>query len=127
MIRLDDVRVNQIGDELGFADEILDEHLLGRETRPNDFDGDPFDEFLRAVLLGLIDDAHAALKDFAGDFVVKFVLDCEQRHARMLENWPVKSSPTRRHPKNNAIYFCFLLARIRGNPLIPLKSHDFCN
>jgi hypothetical protein len=101
--------MDQVGDQFGLADEIFDEHLLGRETRPDDFDGHPFDEILRAVLLGLIDDAHAALKDFAGDFVVKFVLDCEQRHARMLENWAVKSSPARRRWKIMQFIFVFCL------------------
>ena len=93
MVGLDNVRVDQVGDELGLADEILDEHLLAREIGPDDFDGDALDEILRAVLFGFIDNAHAALKDFAGDFVAKFVLDCEQRHARMLENWPCEVKP----------------------------------
>ena len=31
MVGLDDVRVDQVGDELGLADEILDEHLLAGE------------------------------------------------------------------------------------------------
>ena len=30
MIGLDDVGVDQVGDELGLADEIFDEHLLAR-------------------------------------------------------------------------------------------------
>ncbi len=93
MISLDDVRVDQVGDELGLADEILDEHLLAREIGTNDLDGHALDEVARAVLLGFIDDAHAALKNFADDFVAKFALDCEQRHRRMVENWPLKSSP----------------------------------
>jgi hypothetical protein len=51
MIRLDDVRVDQVGDELGLADEILDEHLLAREIGADDLDGHAFDEIARAVLL----------------------------------------------------------------------------
>ena len=53
MIGLDDVRVDQVGDELGLADEVLDEHLLAGEIRADDFDGHALDEFARAVLLGL--------------------------------------------------------------------------
>ena len=93
MIGLDDVRVDQIRDELGLADEILDEHLLAGEIRADDLDGDALDEIARAVLLAFIDDAHAALKNFADDLVAKFVLDGEQRHARMVGNRPLMSSP----------------------------------
>ena len=32
MIGLDDVGVDQVGDELGLADEVLDEHLLARRN-----------------------------------------------------------------------------------------------
>ena len=111
MIGLDDVRVDQVGDELGLADEILDEHLLAGEVRADDLDGHALDEIARAVLLGLINDAHAALKNLAGDFVAKFVLDGEQRHAGMVENYPVKSSPAVRHLEKMLIFLSFLLAR----------------
>ena len=33
MIGLDDVGVDQVGDELGLADEVLDEHLLAGVIR----------------------------------------------------------------------------------------------
>jgi hypothetical protein len=84
MIGLDDVRVDQIGDELGLADEILDEHLLARVMGADDLDGDALGKIARAVLLGFIDNPHAALKDFADDFVVKLALDGEKRHWRMV-------------------------------------------
>ena len=84
MIGLDDVRVNQIGDKLGLADEILDKHLLARVMGADDLDGDALGEITSAVLLGFIDDSHAALKDFADDFVAKIALDCEQCHGRMV-------------------------------------------
>ena len=118
MIGLDDVRVDQIGDELGLADEILDEHLLAGETGPDDFDGHAFDEIARAVLLALIDDAHAALKNLAGDFVAKFVLDGEQRHTWMVENCAVKSSPAIRLPEEICNYFDFFACTI------PAKSFN---
>ena len=84
MIGLDDVRVDQIGDELGLADEILDEHLLARVMGADDLDGDALGEIARAVLLGFIDNPHAALKDFADDFVLKLALNGEERHGRMV-------------------------------------------
>jgi hypothetical protein len=84
MVGLDDVRVDQIGDELGLADEILDEHLLARVMGADDLDGDALDEITRTVLLGFIDNPHAALKDFADDFVVKLALNGEERHGRMV-------------------------------------------
>ena len=78
MIGLDDVGVDQVRDQLGFADEIIDELFLVGVILANDFDGDAFDEFARAVLLGFVNDAHAAFKNLADDFVAKFVLDCEE-------------------------------------------------
>ena len=66
------------------SDEILDEHLLARVMGADDLDGDAFDEIARAFLLGFIDNPHAALKDFADDFVVKLALNCEECHGRMV-------------------------------------------
>jgi hypothetical protein len=86
LVSLDDVGMDQIGHKLGFTDEILDEHLLAREAWTDDFNGNAFYKITRAVLLAFIDDTHPALKNFAGDFVTKFVLDREQRHSLMLEN-----------------------------------------
>jgi hypothetical protein len=36
------------------------------------------------VLLGFIDNPHAALKDFADDFIVKLTLNREECHGRMV-------------------------------------------
>ena len=80
------------------AVEILDEHLLARVVRPDDFDGDALDEIPGAVLLRLIDDAHATLENFPGDVIAEFVLDGEERHARMVGNCLVKSSPAHGNP-----------------------------
>ena len=84
MIGLDNVRVDQVGDELGLADEILDEHLLARVIGADDLDGNALHEIARAVLLGFINDAHAALKNFADDFVAELALDRKECHARMV-------------------------------------------
>ena len=84
VVGLDDVRVDQVGDELGLADEVLDEQLLAGVIRADDLDGHALDEVARAVLLGFIDDAHAALKNLADDLVAELALDGEQRHARMV-------------------------------------------
>ena len=71
VVGLDDVGVDQVRDELGLADEILDEGLLAGVVGADDLDGDAFDEVARAVLLGLVDDAHAALENLADDFVTE--------------------------------------------------------
>ncbi len=47
---------------------------LGRMT----LDRHALYEIPRAMLFTLINNPHAALKNFAGDFVMKIVLDCEQ-------------------------------------------------
>ena len=80
MIRLDDVGVDQVRHQLGFADEIIDELLLVGVILAHDLDRDALDEFARAVLLGFIDNAHAAFENLADDVVAKFVLDCEESH-----------------------------------------------
>ena len=114
MIGLDDVRVDQVGDELGLADEILDEHLLAGEIGADDLDGDALDEIARAVLLGFIHNAHAALKNLADDFVAKLVLDGEERHARMVGNCPAKSSPAPSALKRTANFLCFFACTTRA-------------
>jgi hypothetical protein len=112
MVGLDDVRVDQVGDQLGLADEILDEHLLAGEIRADDLDGHALDEVARAVLLGFIHDAHAALKNFADDFVAEFVLDGEERHAdgRKLPR-EVKPRLGGQNGGKACNFFVFLLAR----------------
>ncbi len=107
LVGLDDVRVNQVGDELGLADKILEEHFLAGEIGADDFDGDAFDKSARAVLLGFIHDAHAALKNFADDFIAEFVLDGEKRHARMVGNCPAMSSLAAAWQRKNRIFFDF--------------------
>jgi hypothetical protein len=47
------------------------------------------------VLFGFIDDAHAALKNLADDFIPKVVIYAEQGHPRMVENIPALSSPAK--------------------------------
>ena len=84
MIGLDDVRMDQIGNELGLADEILDEHLLAGVIGADDLDGHALHEITRAVLLGFINDPHAALKNFADDLVAKLALNRKKCHGRMV-------------------------------------------
>src|SRR5674476_1554511 len=86
--------MDQIGHQLGFADEVLDELPLVGIVLADHLDGDALDEFARAELLGLIDNPHAALDDQAHDLVAELVLDCEQDHAAMLLEREVKSSPS---------------------------------
>ena len=125
MVGLDDVRVDQVGDELGLADEVLDEHLLARVIRADDLDGDALDEIARAVLLGLIHDAHAALKNFADDFVAKIALDGEQRHAAMVEKAAEVKPRCRMPEKNGEFFVIFLLARIPQRFLIASSHMTF--
>ena len=92
MVGLDDVGVNQIGDQLRFPDEIVDELLLVGVVLADDFNGHAFDEIAGAELLGFIHDAHAAFVNLAHDFVAELVLDGEEGHAEMLNVWLWKSS-----------------------------------
>jgi hypothetical protein len=82
---LGDVGVDEVSDQLGLADEVLDEHLLAGEMLADDFHGDAFDEGAGAMLFGFVDDAHATFEDFPCDFVTELTLDGEQRiHVSML-------------------------------------------
>jgi hypothetical protein len=93
MISLNDIRVDQVRHELGFADKILDESLLVRVTLANHFDGDAFDEIARAVLLGFVHDAHPTLKNLAGDVVSELALDGEKRsHSADKVTWKISAS-----------------------------------
>ena len=114
MVGLDDVRMDQVGDEFGLADEVLNEHLLAREIGPYDLDGDTLDKLARAMLLGFVHDAHAALKYLADDLVAEFVLDGKQRHERMVGNCRPMSSPPVRPFKipDNFLFFRLLETRI---------------
>lgn len=85
MIGLDDVGMDQVRDQLGFANEIIDELFLVGVILPNNFHGDALDKFARATLFGFVDDPHAAFENFSNDFVPEFVLDSEQAsHGSML-------------------------------------------
>ena len=90
---MDDVRIDQIRHKLGFADEVLDELLLVGVVLANHLDRDPLHEFTRAVLLGFIDDSHAAFEYLAHDLVAKLVLNGEEGHASMLVKRGLMSSP----------------------------------
>ena len=92
MIRLHDVRVDQIRNQLGFADEVLNELLLVGIVLPNHFDGDAFDELARAALLGFVHNPHAAFGQLARDLVPKLVLNREEGHALMLRKPSSESS-----------------------------------
>jgi hypothetical protein len=80
VVGLNDVGVDQIRDQLGLADKVVDELLLVGVVLADDLDGDALDELARAVLLGFIDNSHPAFENFSDNIVPKFVLDGEQRH-----------------------------------------------
>jgi len=56
MIGLYDVRVDEVGDQFGFPDEVIDELFLVGVVLPNDFNGDALYEFARAMLLRFVHD-----------------------------------------------------------------------
>src|SRR2546426_685780 len=93
MVGLNNVGVDQVGNEFGFPDKIIDELLLVCVILPNYFDGDAFDEAARAQLLGFVHHTHSAFKNFANDLVMKFVLDGKQGHEAMLIEPTGMSSP----------------------------------
>jgi hypothetical protein len=125
MIRLNNVGVDQVGDELCLTDEIFDEHFLARVVGPDDLDCHPLDEIARTMLFSFIDDPHTALKNLADDVVTKLVLDAEQRHRHMVGNRLAKSSPTRVTPRKTLFFLIFSLARNAHWILIRCKSVDF--
>jgi len=92
MVGLDDVGVDEVGDEFGFADEVFDELLLVGVVLADDFNGEAFDEIAGAMLFGFVDDPHAALENFADDVVVKLVLNGEECHRLMVVKLELKSS-----------------------------------
>ena len=74
MVGLDDVGMDQIGDQLGFANEIGDEFLVVGIVLADNLDRHPFDEIPRALLLGFVNDAHAAFKNLADDVVSQIAI-----------------------------------------------------
>src|SRR6187397_2083448 len=93
MVRLDDVRVDQIRDELGLPDEVIDEGLLIGEILPDHLDRHSFNESARPLLLSLIDNTHASFAELANDLVIEIALDREQPgHAAILRQRNLKSS-----------------------------------
>ena len=95
VISLNDVGVDEVGDELGFADKIFDELFLVGVVLADDFDGDAFDEVARSMLFGFVNDAHSAFENFADNVVAEFVLDGEERHELMVIKLIAKSSGQR--------------------------------
>jgi hypothetical protein len=97
LVGLNDVRVNQISDELRFADEIVDELLLICEGLTNDFDRHALHEIARAMLFGFIHDAHPAFENFADDFVALLGANGEEAcHGRACsENAKSSQAPAR--------------------------------
>ena len=125
LVSLDDVRMDQVRHQLGFAHEILEEHLLAGEVRADNLDRDALDEVARPALLRFIHDAHAALKYFADDFVAEFVLDGEERHAGMVGICPAKSSLAAGLATQNTIFFLFFSLAWRGYWIFTrIKSGD---
>ena len=89
MVGLDDVGVDQVGHQLGLADEILDELLLAGVVLADDLHGHALDKIARAVLLGLVDHAHAAFENLADNLVAELALNGEQRcHADDVPTFP---------------------------------------
>src|SRR5687768_4748683 len=78
MISLNDVGVDEVGDQFRFADKVFDEDLLVGEILANDLDRDALGETASAFLLTFVNNAHPAFAEFAKDFIVKVALDGEQ-------------------------------------------------
>ena len=79
VVSLNDVGVDQVGDESGFADEIVLELFDCRVFFPDQFDGDDFAEISRAELHRFVNQAHSAFRDLSGHLIVEFaedVFDC---------------------------------------------------
>ena len=72
VVRLDDVGVDQIGDESGFADEVFLKLGDGGVLFTDELYGDLLAESTSADLEAFVDDAHAARRDLADEFVGNF-------------------------------------------------------
>ena len=86
MIGLDDIGMDQVGNELGLANEVLDEHLLAGVVGTDDLNSNAFNEVAGAMLLGFENNTHTALKNFADNLVAKVTLNGEQRHTFIVRN-----------------------------------------
>jgi hypothetical protein len=73
VVGLDDVGVDQVGDEPGLPDEILLEFGDRGVLLADQLHGDRLPELPGPVLVGLVHDAHAALRDLADHLVVDLV------------------------------------------------------
>jgi hypothetical protein len=93
MIGLDDVGMNEVGYQLGFADEVFNELFLVGVVLADDFDRQALYELAGAVLLGFVHNTHAAFKNLPDDLVAKLILNGEESHGPMVANRVSKSSP----------------------------------
>src|SRR5688500_2221776 len=78
VIGLNDVGMDEVGDEFCFADKVFNEDLLIGEILANDLDCNTLGETARAFLLTFVNNAHPAFAEFAKDLVVEVALDGEQ-------------------------------------------------
>ena len=72
VVGLDDVGVDQVGDEPGLADEVFLKLGDGGELFADKFNGNLFTKSSGADLEAFVDDAHAARRDLADEFVGNF-------------------------------------------------------
>lgn len=92
LVGLDNIRMDQIRDEFCLTDEVLDEVLLVGVILPDHLDSHTLDEVTSAMLLGLVNDAHAAFVNLPHDLVMKLVLYRKESHEAMLGKRGMKSS-----------------------------------
>ena len=75
VIGLDNVGMDQVGNESCLTNEVALELCDRRIFLPDNFYRDDLPEIAGSKLHGLVDEAHAALRDLAGHLVVEFVED----------------------------------------------------
>lgn len=75
VIGLDNVGMDQVGNESCLTNEVALELCDRRIFFPDNFYRDDLPEIAGSKLHGLVDEAHAALRDLAGHLVVEFVED----------------------------------------------------
>jgi len=82
VVRLNNIRVDKIGDKSRFADEVILEFLDGRVFFTDQFNGNDLAKVARSSLLSFINHPHAAFRDFAHHLVVELVEDMfNRRHS----------------------------------------------
>jgi hypothetical protein len=87
--------VNQVSHQLGFTDEVAQEHGLIQEMFADQFDGNSFGKIPGTMLAGFINDTHSAFSYLADKFVAEMIVDVDALvHGKPCRRLSIQSIPT---------------------------------